>query len=173
MSFIGGRWDEPTLIGLAYAFEQATQVRVPPTFIPSIGPNAAAGARGSASPAERRAVVPNRAGSLEDAAAALARAVGGRRNIEPEMVGEGPANGAAEARIGHDLRHAADLERRDPMQVDRSDLVDEHQAVRVWPACPAAIGTSPGYFGGRVVMGHTAAIPDRWNGSYDTTSARR
>ncbi len=45
VSFIGGRWDEPTLIGLAYDFEQATQVRVPPTFIPSIGPNAAAAAR--------------------------------------------------------------------------------------------------------------------------------
>jgi amidase len=33
VTFIGGRWDEPELIGLAYAFEQATHVRVPPTFL--------------------------------------------------------------------------------------------------------------------------------------------
>jgi amidase len=33
VSFMGGRWDEPTLIGLAYAFEQATHVRVPPQFL--------------------------------------------------------------------------------------------------------------------------------------------
>jgi amidase len=38
VSFIGGQWDEPTLIGFAYDFEQATAVRVPPSFIPSIGP---------------------------------------------------------------------------------------------------------------------------------------
>ena len=42
VSFIGGRWDEPSLIGLAYAFEQATHVRVPPQFIPSIGDGASA-----------------------------------------------------------------------------------------------------------------------------------
>jgi amidase len=36
ISFIGGRWDEPTLIGLAYDFEQATQVRVPPSFLPTL-----------------------------------------------------------------------------------------------------------------------------------------
>ena len=37
ITFIGGRWAEPQLLGLAYDYEQATQVRVPPTFIPTIG----------------------------------------------------------------------------------------------------------------------------------------
>ena len=37
ITFIGGRWDEPKLIGFAYDYEQATHVRVPPQFIPSIG----------------------------------------------------------------------------------------------------------------------------------------
>jgi amidase len=37
ITFIGGQWDEPELIGFAYDFEQATEVRVPPTFIPTIG----------------------------------------------------------------------------------------------------------------------------------------
>ena len=37
ITFIGGRWDEPDLLGLAYDFEQATQVRVPPQFVPTIG----------------------------------------------------------------------------------------------------------------------------------------
>ena len=37
VSFIGGQWDEPDLIGFAYDFEQATLVRVPPQFLPSIG----------------------------------------------------------------------------------------------------------------------------------------
>jgi amidase len=37
ITFIGGRWDEPDLLGFAYDYEQATQIRVPPQFIPSIG----------------------------------------------------------------------------------------------------------------------------------------
>ncbi|HEY5660556.1 MAG TPA: amidase family protein [Gaiellaceae bacterium] len=37
ITFIGGRWNEPKLIGLAYNYEQATHVRVPPQFIPTIG----------------------------------------------------------------------------------------------------------------------------------------
>jgi amidase len=37
ITFIAGRWAEPELLGLAYDYEQATQVRVPPQFIPTIG----------------------------------------------------------------------------------------------------------------------------------------
>jgi amidase len=37
ITFFGRRWAEPKLIGLAYAYEQATHVRVPPQFIPTIG----------------------------------------------------------------------------------------------------------------------------------------
>ena len=37
ITFIGGPWAEPKLIGLVYDYEQATQVRVPPQFIPTIG----------------------------------------------------------------------------------------------------------------------------------------
>ena len=47
VSFIGGRWDEPRLLALAYAFEQATKVREPPQFIPSIGDDSAASAADS------------------------------------------------------------------------------------------------------------------------------
>ncbi len=35
LSFFGRAWSEPTLIKLAYAFEQATRVRVPPQYLPS------------------------------------------------------------------------------------------------------------------------------------------
>jgi amidase len=58
VSFIGGRWSEPELIGLAYAFEQASHIRVPPTFLAST--SAAAATRGAATNGERRAIVPRR-----------------------------------------------------------------------------------------------------------------
>jgi len=37
ITFIGGRWAEPKLIGYAYDYEQATHIRVQPQFIPTIG----------------------------------------------------------------------------------------------------------------------------------------
>ena len=60
VSFIGGRWDEPTLIGLAYAFEQATRVRVPPSFIPTI--DDASTSRQPRSRGKQQAIVPGRSG---------------------------------------------------------------------------------------------------------------
>jgi amidase len=38
ISFVGRAWSEPTLIKLAYAYEQATKHRRPPTFAPSAEP---------------------------------------------------------------------------------------------------------------------------------------
>jgi amidase len=35
ISFFGRAWSEPKLIALAYAYEQATKHRKPPTFAPT------------------------------------------------------------------------------------------------------------------------------------------
>ena len=40
MSFIGRAWSEATLIRLAFAYEQATRLRKPPQFLPTISVDA-------------------------------------------------------------------------------------------------------------------------------------
>jgi amidase len=55
ITFIGGRWDEPELLGFAYDFEQATKVRVPPTFIPTIGDDPLGGSAAQSATKERTA----------------------------------------------------------------------------------------------------------------------
>jgi amidase len=64
ISFIGGRWSEPELIGFAYDFEQATHARVPPQFLSSTSVASASqrSARGPASREDRRSAVPGRNG---------------------------------------------------------------------------------------------------------------
>src|SRR5439155_10294403 len=64
VTFIGGRWDEPELIRLAYSFEQATHVRVPPTFLATESATSATTGHGhpAASRESAPASVPARSG---------------------------------------------------------------------------------------------------------------
>jgi amidase len=63
ITFIGRRWDEPNLIALGYSWEQATHVRVPPTFIPTIGSSPLPGSSASASTTSSRQAAHANAGS--------------------------------------------------------------------------------------------------------------
>jgi amidase len=38
ISFFGHAWSEPVLIRIAYAYEQASKLRKPPQFAPTLGP---------------------------------------------------------------------------------------------------------------------------------------
>ena len=62
ITFIGRAWDEPKLIALAYAFEQATHVRVPPSFLASEPATAAGASSKSATHEPKRGIVPGRNG---------------------------------------------------------------------------------------------------------------
>jgi amidase len=61
VSFIGGKWAEPKLIALAYAWEQATHFRKPPQFLPSIPVTGIASGRHDRVrlPSPQRAAVPH------------------------------------------------------------------------------------------------------------------
>jgi amidase len=47
VTFIGGRWDEPQLIAMAYAYEQATMHRTPPQFLSTWSEGSALAATGT------------------------------------------------------------------------------------------------------------------------------
>jgi amidase len=55
ITFIGGRWDEAELLGLAFDYEQATEVRVPPQLIPTLGDDLFPGLPSSVREAQQRA----------------------------------------------------------------------------------------------------------------------
>ena len=61
ITFIGGGpWAEPQLLGFAYDYEQATEVRVPPQFVPTIGDALFPGVANPAAALRLRAAQPQR-----------------------------------------------------------------------------------------------------------------
>ena len=64
VTFIGGRWDEPELIGFAFDFEQATKARRAPQFLPTLS-STSTKRRGAGAGSERaRAGAHQRAGGV-------------------------------------------------------------------------------------------------------------
>ena len=74
VTFMAGRWSEPQLLGYAYDFEQASHVRVPPTFLQHEtasmvgsaqvhGQSGSQASQGASSHETKRVVVPARNGS--------------------------------------------------------------------------------------------------------------
>lgn len=58
ITFIGGPWAEPELVGLAYDYEQATRVRRPPQYVPTVGDDLFPGIPGSLKQPQRRQATP-------------------------------------------------------------------------------------------------------------------
>ncbi len=53
ISFFGRAWSEPKLIGIAFAFEQAAQGRLAPSFLPTLPPSVRVGTRSTEAAAAR------------------------------------------------------------------------------------------------------------------------
>ena len=98
ITFIGGRWAEPELLGLAFDYEQATKVRVPPQFIPTIGDALFPGVPNPAAPARRSRRQPRlNTGARWASAEAVERSSGARpaAGLCIHSVTETPADWAA------------------------------------------------------------------------------